>query len=186
MSGNYTTNGRPFSQRHVACDGCGCNCDCDCGMTGDLIVNGGMERFRKNIPLGWCSSTPDLVSQVTSSGLVHSGNCSAGITQGGSLYQIVHGIDPGFVYRLCFFAHGNGSPVGLTAKITFHTPCGDSLGGKITVRQADLPINAREFGYYQLVTCAAPVDTTKATVQFTANACSFQSLDLDDVSLTII
>lgn len=89
-------------------------------------------------------------------------------------------------YRLSFFARGEGSQVGLTVTIVFETTTGPVNGGIISIRQQDI-INAnREFAFYQLITSKSPSNTTGITVKFLVNAFDEQSLDLDDVSLTVI
>ena len=58
-------------------------------------------------------------------------------------------------------------------------------GGTITVSDQDVPNSNRYFGFYQLITNQAPIDATGITVRFEVTTSGEQSLDLDDVSLTV-
>lgn len=162
------------------------SCECKCQSTGELIVNGGMENIADNKPLNWTFTNSDGVNSTTSQGRVHSGSWSVNINDSSAIEQTILVNNSECFYRLSFFARGEGSQVGLTVTIVFETTTGPVNGGIISIRQQDI-INAnREFAFYQLITSKSPSNTTGITVKFLVNAFDEQSLDLDDVSLTVI
>jgi hypothetical protein len=156
-------------------------CGCECMSSGELIINGGMEDFTGNIPTAWSTTTPNAISIDSESGHVHSGESAVAISNGGILFQTVP-INGGCCYELSFFAHGEGSQVGLTVTVTFDT--GDE-GLKIIIRKQDLPNSNRDFGYYKGITVRAPDSAAMAVIRFEVNANGNQYLDLDDVSFTV-
>ena len=153
-------------------------CDCKCKSSGELLENGGMEQFVGNIPTGWSTTTPNLISRETASGRVHTGESAVVMPNGSDLSQIVP-VQGGCFYKLSFFAHGEGAQVGFTATVTFIT---GGTGLEITVRRMDMPSGSREFGYYRGITILAPKGATEAEIKFVVTANGNQYMDLDDVS----
>jgi len=143
-----------------------------------------MELFTENIPTGWTSTTPTAISQVTLQGRVHSGDSSVNIEDDGILTQVIMDINPGCFYEFSFFAHGEGSQVGITATVNFLAPGGDVLGGMIVINQMDLSDSDRSFGYYRIITTEAPNDATGVRIDFAVDAEGGQSADIDDVSFS--
>jgi hypothetical protein len=142
-----------------------------------------MEKFTANIPTDWTSPTPSLISKVTTQGRVHTGLSAVSLEDGAVLTQSISDINPGCFYEFSFFAHGEGAQVSVTATVTFHTLSGNVQGGSIFVESQDIPNSDRDFGYYRVITIAAPDDVTSATIEFDVSASGDQALDLDDVSL---
>ena len=152
---------------------------------GELALNRGMELFIDNIPTYWNATTPDLISQVTQQGRVHSGNSAVNLADMAVLSQTITNINPGCFYDFSFYARGEGDQVGLTATITFVTPTTNIEGALITVRPQDIPDGDRGFTFYRAVTTAAPADVSSAIISFSVNANGGQSLDIDDVSFKV-
>lgn len=117
---------------------------------------------------------------------MHSGNWAVNIQNASAIEQTIPISGCGCFYRLSFFARGEGSQVGLTVTVIFQTTSGMVEGGSLTVRQQDITNSNRDFAFYQLITSTSPADSTGITIKFLVNAEGNQSLDLDDVSLTII
>lgn len=161
-------------------------CECSCQPTGQLVTNGTMESTSNNKPTSWTFTNPNGISSVTSQGRVHTGSFAVNIEDDSAIEQTIPVTSGGCFYQLSFFARGEGSQVGLTASITFQTPTGPVSGGNITIRQQDISSANRNFEFYQLITSQSPVNTTGITIKFLVNANGKQSLDLDDVSLTVI
>ena len=145
-----------------------------------------MEIVDDNKPADWSFVNPDGIVSVTSQGRVHSGNWSVNIKDSSAIEQTIAISGCGCYYRLSFFARGEGSQVGLTATVIFQTTTGMVEGGSITVRQQDIINSNRDFAFYQLITSSSPSNVTGITIKFLVSAEGSQSLDLDDVSLTII
>ena len=160
-------------------------CECNCQSTGQLIVNGSMENRTDNKPTNWIFTNPDGITSINTQGRVHSGTWAVNIENNSSIEQTIPLNACGCYYILSFFARGEGSQVGLTATVTFETSTGPVNGGTITVRQQDITNSNRDFAFYQLITTAAPCNTTGITVKFLVNADANQSLDLDDVSFIV-
>lgn len=160
-------------------------CECSCRSTGQLIVNGGMEEISENQPANWTFTNPDGVTSIDSQGRVHSGSYAVNIENESIVEQTIPVSSGECFYRFSFFARGEGTQVGLTASVTFETPDGEVAGGTITIRQQDLTNSNRDFAFFELITSQSPVNTTAITVSFTVHAEGNQSLDLDDVSLTV-
>lgn len=160
-------------------------CECACKSKGELIENGGMEEINDEKPLDWDFINPDGITSNDSQGRVHSGNYSVNISDDSSISQTVDLVEGGCYYRLSFFARGEGSQVGLEGQIIFETTTGQVDGGTISVRQQDITNSNRDFAFYQLISSKAPNNVTGITVKFSVQAEGEQSLDLDDVSLTI-
>lgn len=145
-----------------------------------------MESITNNKPNNWTFTNPNGVTSVDIQGRVHSGNWSVNLKDASAIQQTNLITGSGCFYRLSFFARGEGSQVGLTASVVFETTTGPVDGGTITVRQQDVVNSNREFAFYQLVTSASPANVTGITIKFLVSADGEQSLDLDDVSLTVI
>lgn len=158
---------------------------CPCTSMGKLLINGGMEAFTAGIPDGWNTTTPDLVAPVTLQGRVHSGNSAVNLAGGAALTQTVSSVQERCFYDFSFFAHAEGAQVGVVATVTFITPPGKIIGALITVNQEDIPNGGSEFSYYRIITAAAPMNVTSAIITFLVAAPSKQSLDIDDVSLSV-
>lgn len=144
-----------------------------------------MEIRDNNKPTNWTFINPDGITSVDALGRVHSGNWAVNIENNSAIEQTIPVTACGCYYILSFFARGEGSQVGLTATITFQTSTGPVTAGNITVRQQDITNSNRDFAFYQLITTAAPCNTTGITIKFLVNSEGNQSLDLDDVSLII-
>ena len=150
-----------------------------------MAVNGGMESFAYGLPTGWSANNKNLVSQVDQQGRVHSGNYSVGLKDGAVLYQEI-AVEAGCFHRLSFFARGEGSQVGFTAKVIYLNAQNQATQALlIQVRQQDIVDSNRSFAFYQGITTAAPAGTVKARIEFTVSAHGGQSLDLDDVSFSV-
>lgn len=127
-------------------------CECQCRSTGELLINGGMENVSNNKPTNWIFVNPNGVSSINAQGRVHSGNYSVSIKDKSTIQQTVAITNSNCYYILSFFARGEGSQVGLNAKVIFETPTGSVNGGSITVRQQDISASNRNFTFYQLIT----------------------------------
>lgn len=150
-----------------------------------MVVNGGMESFTENIPTGWTANNPALVSKVGQQGRVHSGNWAVNLKDHAVLYQDI-AVEAGCFYQFSFFARGEGSQVGFTAKVIYLNAQNQQTDAlTIQVRQQDLVTSNRIFTYFRGITSAAPTGTVTARIQFTVNADGSQSMDLDDVSLSV-
>lgn len=160
-------------------------CTCPCQSVGEMIINGGMENVLNDQPTDWLFINPDGVASVDAQGRVHSGNFAVNIEDESAIYQTIPITNGGCFYNLSFFARGEGAQVSFTATVTFETPNGPVVGGTIFVREQDVPNSNRDFGFYNLITTASPLDTTAITVRFDVSAAGEQSLDLDDVSLSV-
>ena len=116
---------------------------------------------------------------------MHSGNFAVNLSDNAVLSQNV-AITGGCYYNLSFFARGEGAQVGFSATLTFTNNEGLNVNGlTITVRQQDLTNANREFGYYRGISIIAPANATNVTVRFAVDSVGLQSMDLDDVSLTV-
>lgn len=144
-----------------------------------------MENRINNKPTNWTFTNPTGITSVTSQGRVHSGSWAVNIEDDSAIEQTISITECGCFYILSFFVRGEGSQVGLTATVTFQTTTGIVNGGSITVRQQDITNSNRDFAFYQLITSASPHNVTGITIKFLVNSDGEQSLDLDDVSLTI-
>lgn len=159
-------------------------CVCPCRCTGELAVNGGMEEFKDNIPVGWSTNTPALIAKVSQDGRVHSGNNAVNLKDKAVLYQDIK-LCESCTFEFSFFAHGEGAQVKLIATVTFIDAENTMVEGlKIQVNQQDIPNSNREFGYYRGITIKAPMGTTQARIEFRVEANGNQSLDIDDVSFS--
>jgi len=154
-------------------------------MYGEQVKNGGMEEFDGNLPVGWTTTTPDLVRQVTAQGLVHTGDSAVALSGGANLSQEVRPIHEGCFYEFSFFAHAEGANVGVTATLTFLTGTREPAG-EIVIRQRDVPTADRVFGYYRTITFAAPTGATYVLIKFECTAQGGQQLDIDDVSFSTL
>lgn len=161
-------------------------CECSCISTGEMVVNGGMETVIDNRPVNWNFSNLSGVESIDSQGRVHSGNFSVNISDDTNISQTIDLNEGGCYYRLSFFARGEGAQAGLEADVIFNTTTGPVNGGSIIINDQDINNSNRDFGFYQLVTSAAPNNVTSITIKFIVSASGEQSVDLDDVSLTIL
>ena len=152
-----------------------------------MIVNGGMETFTDHVPTGWTANQSDLISKVTLQGRVHSGNYAVNLKNSAILSQEI-AIEPSCFYQLSFFARGEGSEVGLNAKVFYVNAQNQATEAlSIQVRQQDMVNSNRSFAYYRGITnISAPLDTIKVRIEFTAITSGNQSLDMDDVSFSIL
>jgi hypothetical protein len=154
-----------------------------CRSMGEMVRNPGMERFTLGVPTNWTTTTPNLVSQNTSSGRVHSGLSAVNLRNGANLCQEISNIQGGCFYEFSFFANVEGSNVALTATVTFVTPRGtETQGALISIEAQDIPNSSRSFGYYKVITGAAPQNATRAMICFMVASSGNQSVNIDDVS----
>ena len=161
------------------------SCTCSCRSQGELVVNGGMESFTGTVPTSWTANNKNLVSIVGQQGRVHSGSLAANLNNGAVLYQDI-AVNAGCYHRFSFFARGEGSQVGVTAKVIYlNAQDQPTQGLLIQVRQQDMVASNRVFAYYQGITIAAPAGTVKARIEFDVSADGGQSMDLDDVSFSL-
>lgn len=150
-----------------------------------MATNGGMELLTNDVPTGWTANNKTLVSSTDQQGRVHSGNRAVNLEDGAVLYQDVP-VEAGCFHTLSFFARGEGSQVGFTAKVIYLNAQNQPTQGLlIQVRQQDLVNSNRSFAYYRGITSAAPAGTVKARIEFTVTANGGQSMDLDDVSFSV-
>ena len=160
-------------------------CSCACPSLGELLTNGGMEKFSGNVPTGWSANNADLVKKNTQQGRVHSGSAAVNLQDKAVLSQTV-AVSGECFYQFSFFARGEGAQVGFTASVVFTNGQGLNVTGiTITVRQQDLTNDNRAFAYFRGITIAAPSNAAMATVRFSVDSQGGQSLDLDDVSLAV-
>ncbi|RPF49134.1 hypothetical protein EDD70_1974 [Hydrogenoanaerobacterium saccharovorans] len=157
-----------------------------CPSTGELIINGTMENFSKNVPIGWTTTTPFAVSIQKSQGRVHSGYASVNLANDAALVQVIQDVKSGCFYELSFFVHGEGSHVGFEVFVIFETDIGDFLGGYLAVRKQDMVDNSRNFAYHKLITSITPNNIKQVRVQFVVSANEGQSMDLDDVTFRVL
>ncbi len=161
------------------------SCCCPCRSRGELALNGGMEAFTGSVPTGWTANNSALVSRVAQQGRVHTGNYAVNLEDGAILSQSVS-ISGGCYYALSFFARGEGTQVALTATLTFTNSQGlSSEGLSIVINAQDIPNDNREFAYYRGISTLAPENADALRIDFHVQAEGSQSLDLDDVSLSI-
>ncbi|WP_312644259.1 hypothetical protein [Hydrogenoanaerobacterium sp.] len=153
---------------------------------GEIIINGGMEQFYGNVPIGWTTTTPLAVEKKTSQGRVHSGNSSVNLGNGAHLVQTFEDVAGGNFYELSFYAHGEGEQAGLKAFVIYETDVGDVLGGCLTVRKQDMISGSRNFGYYRVLTSATPNNIKRLKLQFVVSSNEDHSVDLDDVSFKML
>jgi len=134
---------------------------------GELIVNGGMEAFSCNIPVGWTTHTPECILHETDLRCVHSGHSSVKLLPGASLIQEVN-LNKNFnFYDFSFFAKAEGPNVCFTATVTFVSGKGHhhKEGAKIVVHKRRLH-DQEVFDYYREITLSAPEDATSAIIKF--------------------
>lgn len=168
-------------------------CDCRCAPSGELLINGDMEDFNGNIPVGWTktlASTITLkndVEEPSENGRVHSGQSSLSLR--GGLEQTVTGIKEGCFYEFSFFARENHveDSMGCVGIVRFQTPAGEVTGAQISVYQDQLPNAKKTFGYYRVLTAAAPAGVTSAKIFLGVSFAhdSESSVDFDDISFSI-
>ena len=92
----------------------------------------------------------------------------------------------GCFHAFSFFARGEGSQVGVTARVVYFNAQNQTTQGlTITVRQQDMVNSNRVFAYYRGITAAAPADAVKARIEFVVTASGGQGMDLDDVSFSV-
>jgi len=144
-----------------------------------------MESFTFGVPTYWSTTTENLVSQVTESGRVHSGQSAVSLSTNANLSQVVNTVRGGCFYEFSFFANAIGCNVALSATVTFLTPGGETQGALISLESRDIPNTGRNFGYYKVMTTAAPENTYAARITFVVSTSGCQSVVIDDVSLTV-
>ncbi len=150
-----------------------------------MALNGGMETFTDEVPSGWTAVDKRLVSKVGQQGRVHSGDWAVHLEDGAILRQDVDA-EAGCFHQLSFFARGEGSQVGVTARVIYLNAQNQPTQGLlIRVRKQDMVNSNRVFAHYQGITIAAPVGTVKARIEFSVSADGGQGMDLDDVSFSV-
>ena len=160
-------------------------CTCPCQSRGELIVNGGMETIANNFPTGWLTTTPNLINIVTQQGRVHSGNNAVNLENGAILEPNIP-INGSCYYDFSFFAHGEGSQANLIATLIFANTTGlEVIGGQITINSQDMPNSNRSFRYYRTISTLTTANATNILIRFVINTQGSQSIDIDDVSLSI-
>lgn len=159
-------------------------CDCKCKSRGELIKNGGFENTTNDKPNDWILTNIDGVTSQSSNGRVHSGNKSVNIKDKSKISQTVE-INDECYYELSFFLNAQADETQLTATVTFNTDSTSIIGGIINIRKKDITTTSGSFGYYKLITSKAPVGTNSIKVEFSVIANEQQSINVDDVSLTI-
>lgn len=151
---------------------------------GEMIGNGGMESFEEGIPAGWLTTNPDAVTKQSVQGLTHSGESAVNLSDGGNLSQFVGEIREGYFYEFSFFALAEGAQAALEAAVVFETDENEEPGAVITVRDTNNANSSGQYGYYRIITTAAPPDATGARIAFGVKADEGQSIDIDDVSFS--
>lgn len=151
--------------------------------------NEGEDEGESGVTLGvapddWTVNDPDLVGQNTAAGGVHSGESSVNLGNGAVLTQEVS-ITGGQYYAFSFFAHGEGQNTALTATVTFLEGTLETLGLTITAGEGSLPTTAGVFSYLRGITLQAPAGATTARIEFSVTANGQQTVDVDDVSLSV-
>ena len=160
-------------------------CQCSCRSQGEMVVNGGMEIIDNCMPTDWAANDTGLVEPVEQQGRVHSGNWAVNLMNGAVLYQDI-AAEAGCFYQLSFFARGEGSQVGVAARVIFYNAQNQPTEGLlIRVRQQDMVNSNRVFAHYQGITTTAPAGTVRARIEFAVTADGGQGMDLDDVSFSI-
>lgn len=150
-----------------------------------MVVNGGMETFNDCIPTGWTANDEELVEPVTQQGRVHSGNWAVNLADGAVFYQDI-AVEAGCFHQLSFFARGEGSQVGVEARVIYYNAQNQPTQALlILVRQQDMVNSNRVFAHYQGITTAAPVGAVRARIEFAVTADGGQGMDLDDVSFSV-
>jgi collagen triple helix repeat protein len=141
-----------------------------CPPTGELVYNGGFGDFIGTIPEGWDAPFPNAISQITTPGLVHSGDSSVRIEGGGRISQIIQDVSPGCYYVFGFFAKSDGTNTGFFAELTFLTTTGDVLAAESNLAQGYLLSDTDGFEYFVKVTAQAPANATGMRVSLVAEA----------------
>ena len=153
-----------------------------CCSTGELVENGGFEDFTGSVPDDWTAS--GTTGKSTANGTYHTGFSSVFVNDGSSLSQTVYGIKAGCHYEFSFFANQKTGNPGIVATVIFVTP-GGTTGATITVNAGQIPSAASNFGYYRVITSAAPLFATSAVIQLSVPATiSSSSVYFDDVSFS--
>lgn len=160
-------------------------CDCKCKSKGELIKNGGFEETTDNKPNNWILTNSSGVTSETGNGRVHSGNKSVNVKNTSKISQTITDINEDCYYELSFFLNSDGDTTGLTVTVTFITTSGSVIGGTVNIREQDIVGSSSNFGYYKLITSKAPSGTTSLKVEFCITANGEQSINIDDVSLTV-
>ena len=137
-----------------------------CPKCGELVTNGGMELFSNQIPTGWITTTPDKIYKMDFLYFVHSGNYSVAIMEDATLSQIVTDVVPKCCYEFSLFAKVFGYPFGMTATVTFLTPCCEIVGG--TIHAQSFSIIDYAFSNLRILTIPAPCCTTAARIDIYA------------------
>ena len=154
-------------------------------QSGELVTNGTMEAFVDNLPSNWVSTTADNVSQVVTSIRVHTGASSVNMTNSANLTQTIN-IDGNSFYNFSFFAHANNVTTSLIARVIFIADGVETTGLEINLAAGSIPNSDSQFGYYRGVTIESPSGATQARIEFVVGEGESQSVDIDDVSLTLL
>ena len=118
-----------------------------------------MEAFTGSVPTGWTANDDSLVSRVGLQGRVHSGNWAVNLADEAVLFQEI-AVEAGCFHQLSFFARGEGSQVGVTARVLYlNAQDQPTQALLIQVRQQDMVNSNRVFAHYQGITSAAPAGT---------------------------
>ena len=144
-----------------------------------------MEAFVDNLPSNWVSTTADNVSQVVTSIRVHTGASSVNMTNSANLTQTIN-IDGNSFYNFSFFAHANNVTTSLIARVIFIADGVETTGLEINLAAGSIPNSDSQFGYYRGVTIESPSGATQARIEFVVGEGESQSVDIDDVSLTLL
>lgn len=152
---------------------------------GEMIENGGMESFEDGIPAGWMTTNPDAVTEQRAQGLTHSGDSAVNLSDGGNLSQRIGAVKEASFYEFSFFALAEGIQAAFEASVVFETDENEVPGAVITVRDTNMVNRAGTYGYYRIITAAAPPDVIGARITFEVKANEGQSIDIDDVSFSV-
>ena len=135
-----------------------------------MAVNGGMEAFTGSVPTGWTANDDSLVSRVGLQGRVHSGNWAVNLADEAVLFQEI-AVEAGCFHQLSFFARGEGSQVGVTARVLYlNAQDQPTQALLIQVRQQDMVNSNRVFAHYQGITSAAPAGTGRGLRRYGGTA----------------
>lgn len=160
-------------------------CDCNCQSKGQLITNSGFEKATDGKPNNWVLTNPSGITITSANGRVHSGNNALTVKSQSAISQTIEILGGGCFYELSFFLNANGDNTGLTATVKFITATGSTIGSELIINQHDIPGASSNFAYYKVITAVAPTNTIAIEVKLTTSGASNQSVNIDDVSLTI-
>jgi len=145
-----------------------------------------MERFTAGVPNDWLINDTRRVYITGQQGRVHTGNWAVHLMDGAILHQDIP-VESGCFHRLSFFARGEGSQVGVCARVIYlDAQEQPTLGLLIQVRKQDMGTSNRIFTHYEGISSIAPEGTVKARIEFTVCADGEQGMDLDNVSFSVV